>query len=88
MDEIGFTDFQLRAGQFLKASLVAGVALTVCGSLANLLMAMLYNLISDTFGGSRWCWARTRPTPRDDGWARVVWRLTPGAIAQSVRAHP
>lgn len=51
MDEIGFTDFQLRAGQFLKASLVAGVALTVCGSVANLLMAMLYNLISDTFGG-------------------------------------
>ena len=51
MDEIGFTDFQLRTGQFLKASLIAGFVLTVGGSAANLLMAVLYNLLSDTFGG-------------------------------------
>ena len=51
MDEVGFTDFQLRAGQFLKASLITAVVFTVAGSLANFLMAVLYNLISETVGG-------------------------------------
>lgn len=51
MDEIGFTDFQLRAGQVLKAWLITAIVFTVAGSLANFLMAVLYNLISETIGG-------------------------------------
>jgi uncharacterized membrane protein (UPF0182 family) len=51
MDEIGFTDFQLRVGQILKAWLITATVFTVAGSLANFLMAVLYNLISDTIGG-------------------------------------
>jgi hypothetical protein len=53
MDEVGFTDFRLRAGPLMVASLAGSVILVVAGSLANLLMAVLYNLIGDVVGGIR-----------------------------------
>ncbi len=64
MDEIGFTDFQLRTGQFLKASLIVGFVLTLGGSAANLLMAVLYNLLSDTFGGVKVVLGEDHPGPK------------------------
>lgn len=64
MDEVGFTDFQLRTGQFLKASVITSIVFTLAGSLANLLMAVLYNLISDTFGGIEVVLGDDRPDPK------------------------
>lgn len=51
MDEVGFTDFRLRGRPVLVASMLAGLVLVVAGSLANYLMAVLYNLIGDIVGG-------------------------------------
>lgn len=51
MDEVGFTDFRLETGPLLVGSAVASVVLVVAGSVANLLMALLYNLIGDVVGG-------------------------------------
>lgn len=51
MDEIGFTDFRLRPTPLLLASALISVILVVTGSLANYLMAVLYNLIADVVGG-------------------------------------
>ena len=64
MDEIGFTDFQLRTGQFLKASLITAAVFTVAGSVANLLMAVLYNLISETVGGINVVLGDEHPDPK------------------------
>ena len=51
MDEIGFTDFRLRPTPLLLASALISVILVTTGSLANYLMAVLYNLIADVVGG-------------------------------------
>lgn len=51
MDEIGFTDFRLRVAPLLLASALISVILVITGSLANYLMAVLYNLIGDVVGG-------------------------------------
>ena len=44
-------DFHFVAGQILRASALGGLVLVVLGSGANLLLAVLYNLISDVVGG-------------------------------------
>ena len=51
MDEIGFTDFRLRPTPLLLASALISLILVITGSLANYLMAVLYNLIADVVGG-------------------------------------
>lgn len=51
MGDIGFTDFRLEGGQVMKAWLIVGLVLVVGGSFANLLAAMLYNLLADVVGG-------------------------------------
>jgi hypothetical protein len=51
MGDIGFSDFRLEGDQVLKAWLIVGSVLVVGGSFANLLMAMLYNLLADVVGG-------------------------------------
>ena len=51
MDEIGFTDFRLRPTPLLLASALVSVVLVFTGSLANYLMAVLYNLIADVVSG-------------------------------------
>lgn len=53
MDEVGFTDFRLQPGPLLAASLAGSIILVIAGSLANVLMAVLYNLIGDVVGGVR-----------------------------------
>jgi hypothetical protein len=49
--EIGFDQFRFLPGQILRASALGGLVLVVAGSCANVLMAVLYNLISDVVGG-------------------------------------
>lgn len=51
MADVGFADFRLDGTQLLRALAIAGAGLVVAGSVANLLMAALYNLISDVVGG-------------------------------------
>lgn len=49
--EIGFDDFRFLPGQILRAAGLGGLVLVVAGSCANVLMAVLYNLIADVVGG-------------------------------------
>jgi hypothetical protein len=53
MDSIGFTDFTFEAGQLLRASALGGGVLVVAGTFGNVVMAVLYNLISEVVGGLR-----------------------------------
>ena len=53
MGDIGFTDFRLEGDQVMKAWLIVGGVLVVGGTFAGVLMAMLYNLLADVFGGVR-----------------------------------
>lgn len=43
--------FHFVPGQILRGSALGGLILVVLGTGANVLMAVLYNLISDVFGG-------------------------------------
>ena len=51
MDSIGFTDFRFLPNRILRASFLGGLVLVVAGTAANVLMTVLYNLISDVVGG-------------------------------------
>ncbi|MEW6153613.1 MAG: DUF3566 domain-containing protein [Actinomycetota bacterium] len=48
---IASEDFSFNPDQILRSSVIGGAILVVLGSLANVLMAVLYNLISDVVGG-------------------------------------
>lgn len=48
---IAAEDFQFKADQILRSSVIGGAILVAVGSLANVLMAVLFNLISDVVGG-------------------------------------
>lgn len=48
---IAAEEFKFQAVQILRASIFGGALLVAIGSLANVLMAVLYNLISDIVGG-------------------------------------
>lgn len=43
--------FKFEADQILRSSVIGGALLVVIGSAANVLMAVLFNLISDVVGG-------------------------------------
>ena len=43
--------FKFEAGQILRSSVIGGALLVIIGSAANVLMAVLFNLISDVVGG-------------------------------------
>ena len=51
--DAGFEDFRFAAGQLLKAFVLGGLILVVAGTLANMLLAALFNLMSDVVGGIR-----------------------------------
>lgn len=51
MDEVGFTDFRLEGNQMMRAMAILSALVVLAGSIGNLLMAILYNLISDVIGG-------------------------------------
>lgn len=48
---IASNDFKILGPTMLRASIVGGLVLVVMGTGANVLMAVLYNLISDVIGG-------------------------------------
>jgi hypothetical protein len=50
-DLLGSKDFHLLGGKLLEGAAIGGVVLVVVGTMANTLMAVLYNLISDVVGG-------------------------------------
>ena len=48
---IASEDFKFNASQILRSSVIGGALLVVVGSLTSVLMAVLFNLISDVVGG-------------------------------------
>ncbi len=63
MGDIGFTDFRLEGGQIMRAWLIVGGVLVVGGSIANVLMAVLYNLLADVVGGVKLLLGEDRTGP-------------------------
>lgn len=51
--DAGFDEFRFLPGQLLRAFVVLGLTLTVVGTLANILLAVLFNTLSDIVGGLR-----------------------------------
>ena len=51
--EAGFENFEFAAGQLLRGFTVGSLILVVAGTVANMLMASLFNLMSDVVGGVR-----------------------------------
>jgi hypothetical protein len=53
MAGFGFEDYEFLPGKILRGAALVGLVLSVAGTLGNVLLAVLYNLISDTVGGLR-----------------------------------
>ena len=53
LQDAGLEDFRFLPGQLFAAFLVGGLVLVVAGTVANLLLATLYNLMVDVVGGIR-----------------------------------
>jgi hypothetical protein len=53
MAGFGFEDYQFLPGKIFRGAALIGVVLAVAGTVGNVLLAVLYNLISDTVGGLR-----------------------------------
>lgn len=51
--DAGFEDFTFSAGQLLRGFVLGGLILVVAGTVANMLLAALFNLMSDVVGGVR-----------------------------------
>lgn len=52
-EDAGFDGFEFAAGQLLQAFAIITVILVVVGTMATMLLAALFNLISDVVGGVR-----------------------------------
>jgi hypothetical protein len=53
MAGFGFEDYEFLPGKILRGAALVGLVLSVAGTFGNVLLAVLYNLISDTVGGLR-----------------------------------
>ena len=51
MDGLGFTNFRFNGQQIFKFALFAGLVLVIAGTIFAVILAFLYNLISDLVGG-------------------------------------
>jgi hypothetical protein len=51
--DAGFDGFTFSSGVLLRGFALGGLVLVVAGTIANLLLAMLFNLMSDVVGGIR-----------------------------------
>ena len=51
MDSIGFTDFSFEGPLLLRGTALGGAVLVLAGTFGNVVMALLYNLISEVVGG-------------------------------------
>lgn len=64
-------EFAFKGDQLMRASLVGGAILVVAGTCANVLMVVIYNLVSDLVGGiGISVEERVRRRPSDDGQAQ------------------
>lgn len=66
-DLLALEDFHFVAGQILRAATLGGLVIVVLGAGANVLMAVLYNLISDLVGGIEVSVLEEETTPRTTG---------------------
>lgn len=57
-------EFQFEDGRILQAVLLGGLVLVVAGAAFNVVLAVLFNLISDLTGGVRVTVLEEEPTPR------------------------
>lgn len=62
--DIGFDDFRFVAADILRASTIGGLVLVVSGTLANTLLAVLFNLMGDLVGGLKVTLAEDVRKPR------------------------
>jgi hypothetical protein len=53
MAGLGFEDYEFLPGKILRGAALVGFVLSIAGTIGNVLLAVLYNLISDTVGGLR-----------------------------------
>ena len=53
MEGFGFEDYQFLPGKIFRGAALIGLVLSIAGTFGNVLLAVLYNLISDTVGGLR-----------------------------------
>lgn len=53
ISDAGFPDFRFLPGQILRGCVLGGAVLVVAGTFANVLLSVLFNLISDVVGGLR-----------------------------------
>ena len=53
MAGFGFDDYEFLPGKILRGAALIGLVLSIAGTFGNVLLAVLYNLISDTVGGLR-----------------------------------
>lgn len=67
VSDIGFDDFRFVAADILRASTIGGLVLVVSGTLANTLLAVLFNLMGDVVGGLKVTLAEDVRTPRRRG---------------------
>lgn len=51
MEDIGFEDFRFVPGQLFGGVALGGLVLVIAGTFANVLMTVLFNLMSDVVGG-------------------------------------
>ena len=51
MEDIGFEDFRFVPGQLFGGVALGGLVLVVAGTCANVLLTVLFNLMSDVVGG-------------------------------------
>jgi len=51
MEDIGFEDFRFVGSQLLSGVALLGAVLVVAGTFANVLLTVLFNLMSDAVGG-------------------------------------
>jgi hypothetical protein len=62
--DIGFDDFRFIPGDILRASTIGGLVLVVAGTIANMLLAVLFNLMCDIVGGLKVTLAEDVARPR------------------------
>jgi hypothetical protein len=73
MVDIGFEDFQFLPGKLLGGVALGGLVLVVAGTCANVLLASLFNLMSDVVGGLKLTLQEdsVAPSPKDEGTSTV-----------------
>jgi Transmembrane domain of unknown function (DUF3566) len=62
MAGLGFEDYEFLPGKILRGAALVGLVISVAGTFGNVLLAVLYNLISDTVGGLRLTLSEDAPT--------------------------